>query len=372
MRNRLLQAWPRVGCPKLLGTVVTCAVLLGSGRLARAQQFAASADASAASALLPVQPETGTAELSSATISGTVIDTSEGVIPGALVTLIPPDASQPRSLQSDSDGAFAFQDLAPGDYKVSVEIPGFTPWSTSATLEKGENLSLHGIALAISPVSSTVEVRASRNEVAAAQLGLAEKQRVLGVFPNFYASYVWNAEPLSSRQKYSLAWRFSLDPVAFGMAAVVAGTEQSEDGFSGYGGGVAGYGKRLGATFTDGLSSTLLGQAILPSLFHQDPRFFVKGTGSVPSRALYAVATTVICKGDNRRWQVNYSNILGNVASAGISNLYYPATNRHGMGLTVENSLLTTAFGAAGGLIQEFFLHRMTPNLPNYGTALNP
>ena len=153
------------------------------------------------------------------------------------------------------------------------------------------------------------------------------------------------------------------------MAGIVAGSEQSGDTFSGYGQGTRGYARRFGATYADGFASTMIGQAILPSLFHQDPRYFVKGTGSVRSRVLYVLGSTILCKGDNRSWQVNYSNILGNVASASISNLYYPASSRHGVGLTVENSLLTTASGAIGGMFQEFLLHRMTPKIPDYGAA---
>ncbi len=222
------------------------------------------------------------------------------------------------------------------------------------------------------PVVSTnavVEVVAAKDEVAAAQIHLAEQQRVLGVIPNFYASYIWDAAPLTRRQKFSLAWKFTGDPVNLFMAGVVAGTEQSSDTLAGYGQGTRGYARRFGATYADGFSSTMLGQAILPSLLHQDPRYFVKGTGSIRSRALYSVSTIVICKGDNGRWQPNYSNVLGNLGASAISNIYYPASSRHGAGLTIQNSLIGTAFGATGNLIQEFLLHHLTPNLPNYNAT---
>ena len=302
----------------------------------------------------------------SGSISGTVKDTSGGIIPGAVVTLATGDRSRIESTRAGSDGEFLFPGVQSGPYNLTVASPGFEPWTSSATLGKGESVAVSEIALSLSSVNAAVEVRATSREVAEAQLGFQEKQRVLGVFPNFYASYVWNAEPLSTRQKYSLAWRFSADPVAFGMAGAVAGVEQVEHEYSGYGPGSLGYAKRFGASYADGFSSTMLGQAVFPALLHQDPRYFVKGTGSIPARALYAIATAVMCRGDNGHWQVNYSNIAGNVASASISNVYYPASNRDGVGLTIENSLVTTALGAVGGLIQEFMLHRMTPNLPDY------
>src|SRR5580698_1183712 len=100
--------------------------------------------------------------------------------------------------------------------------------------------------------------------------------------------------------------------------------------FRGYGQGAQGYAKRFGASYTDGFVGTFLADAVLPSVLHQDPRYFYRGTGSIRSRALYAMASAVICKGDNGRWQPNYSNVLGNLAAAGISNAYYPASNRNG------------------------------------------
>jgi hypothetical protein len=95
-------------------------------------------------------------------------------------------------------------------------------------------------------------------------------------------------------------------------------------------------------------------------VLHQDPRYFYKGTGRIASRALYAIASVVICKGDNGRWQPNYSNVLGDLAAAGISNLYYPASDRDGAELTIRNSLIGTAGGAVGNLFQEFLIKRIS------------
>lgn len=357
----------------------TCALLLGlAGTVAAQQQQGASspmhAEASEVSAESAVQSSEPVhrAPRTAGNVSGVVKDTSDGVIPGAVVTLTAGDPGHTQTAKAGADGTFSFAVVEPGAYKVTVTSPGFQPWSTTAFVQPGQGVQLADIALTLAAVDTEVVVSASNEDVATAQLGFEEKQRVLGVFPNFYASYLWNAEPLNSRQKFSLAWRFSADPVAFAMAGVVAGSEQIQNSFPGYGRGVVGYGKRFGATYTDGFSSTMLGQAIFPAVFHQDPRYFVKGTGSVTSRALYAIATAVICRGDNRRWQMNYSNILGNVTSASLSNLYYPASSRNGVSLTLENSLVTTALGSVGGLIQEFMLHRMTPNIPDYGAAQRP
>ena len=134
--------------------------------------------------------------------------------------------------------------------------------------------------------------------------------------------------------------------------------------FSGYGQGAQGYAKRYGAAFADVAIGTFLGSAVLPSLLKQDPRYFYKGTGSKTSRTLYAIANSVICKGDNGRWQVNYSNMLGNLAAGGISNLYYPAQNRNGAELTFENAAIGTGATAATNLVEEFLIRKLTPNIP--------
>jgi hypothetical protein len=111
------------------------------------------------------------------------------------------------------------------------------------------------------------------------------------------------------------------------------------------------------------VTSTFLGDFLLPSVFHQDPRYFYKGTGSTRSRVLYAIANAVICKGDNKKWQFNYSYVIGSLAASGIANSYYPPKDR-GVGLTFENSGIGIASTAAANILQEFVIRKLTPNLP--------
>jgi hypothetical protein len=148
--------------------------------------------------------------------------------------------------------------------------------------------------------------------------------------------------------------------------SAVAGIQQQQGSFSGYGPGAQGFAKRYGAAFAGDATDTLIGSAILPALLKQDPRYFYKGTGSKRSRFLYAIANSVICKGDNGRWQPNYSAVLGGLASGGIANLYYPAKDRNGVGLTFENALLGTVGTAATNVLQEFLIRKLTPR------AINP
>ena len=150
------------------------------------------------------------------------------------------------------------------------------------------------------------------------------------------------------------------------MVGAIAGLQQAQNDFSGYGQGTQGYAKRYGASYANVVSGTFLGSAILPSLLKQDPRYFYKGTGTRRSRILYALANAVICKGDNGHWQANYSNILGNFAAGGISNLYYPAEDRNGAGLTFENGLIGIGATGAANLFQEFVVKKLSRNGTNH------
>jgi Carboxypeptidase regulatory-like domain len=302
-------------------------------------------------------------------IYGTVTDPHGNVVAAASVTLETPTRSQ-RSLQTDSSGAFTFSDLPAGSYQITITAAGFANWTASdVRLATGQYYDMPEISLKVALASTNVEVTFTQYEEAQEEIKQQEQQRVLGVFPNFYTSYVWRAAPMTSGQKFRLALRISVDPVTFAIAGATAGIEQSTNSFSGYGTGADGYAKRFAASYADDVVDTFIGSAILPSILHQDPRYFYKGTGSISSRALYAMSTIVICRGDNGRWEPNYSNVLGNLASAGISNLYYPASNRHGAGTTIDNALISTAEGAVSALVQEFLLKKISRGVPQQQPA---
>jgi hypothetical protein len=224
------------------------------------------------------------------------------------------------------------------------------------------------MTLVLTTEVTEVRVELSTIEIAQEQIKDQEKQRVLGFIPNFYVTYIPNAAPLNTRQKFELAWKSTLDPVTFAITGAVAGIQQANNQFSGYGQGAQGYAKRYGASYADVVTNTFIAGAILPSLLKQDPRYFYKGTGSIRSRVFYAIANSVICKGDNGHWQANYSGILGGLAAGGISNLYYPASDR-GAGLTFENAAIGIGASAAANLLQEFVIRKLSTHVPNNAPA---
>lgn len=277
------------------------------------------------------------------------------------------DQSISQEAPTGDDGQFSFANIAPGPFQLTITSAGFATQSSSGILHSGESKSIPPIALIVATAVTEVRVGPSWTKVAEEQIKEQEKQRVLGVIPNFYVSYVPNAVPLNARQKFELAWKTSVDPVSFGLTGAIAGIQQALDQFSGYGQGAEGYGKRYGAAYADFVSSTFIGAAIFPSLLKQDPRYFYKGTGSKRSRFFYAVANSVICKGDNGHWQANYSGFLGSLASGGISNLYYPSSDR-GAALTFENAAIGIGATAAANLLQEFLIRKLTPSASNHNS----
>jgi hypothetical protein len=308
-------------------------------------------------------------QTASGSVSGTVVDQSGAVVAGARVRLTGQDTAASQEMVSGADGKFYFANVAAGSFQLTVTSAGFAAQTSSGVLHAGENFVVNGPTLAVATAETDVEVGIPQVEVAEEQMKVEEKQRVLGIVPNFYVSYIPNAAPLNSKQKFKLAWRSVIDPFTIVFVGGVAGVEQAQNHFEAYGQGAQGYAKRFGAGYGDTLTGTFIGGAILPSILKQDPRYFYKGTGSTRSRVLYALAMSVICKGDNRRWQANYSGILGSLAAGGISNLYYPPQDRDGAALTFENAALGIAGSAVSNLFQEFVVKKLTPKVPGSGTA---
>ena len=303
-------------------------------------------------------------------ITGTLVDPRGAPVPGARVKLSRRDQSPNQEVVTGDDGQFSLANVPPGPFLLTITAAGFATETYSGTVRPGETCVVPTITLPLATAFTEVQVVLSPTEIAEEQIKEQEKQRVLGVIPNFYVTYVPDAAPLNAKQKFKLALRTTVDPVTFVVTGGVAGIEQAQNQFSGFGQGAQGYGKRYGTAYADTVIGTFIGSAILPSLLKQDPRYFYKGTGSKKSRILYAMANAVICKGDNGHWQPNYSAILGGFAAGGISILYYPSEHNEGE-LVVENTLIGIGATAATNLLQEFVIRKFTPNLNKHNSA-NP
>jgi Carboxypeptidase regulatory-like domain len=299
-------------------------------------------------------------------ISGVVMDPTGAAIAGAAVRLtwnnLPPNPTQAQEARIGSNGQFTFTGIPAGTFQLSITASGFAPATITGTLSAGQVYTVPPITLPLASSDTEIDVHLTQVEIAQVQIDAEEKQRVLGVVPNFYVSYDPNAVPLSPKQKFTLAGHFMLDPINFALTGFTAGLQQASDTDPSWGQGASGYAKRYAAATGTFFSASLLENAALPIVFKQDPRYFYKGTGTIRSRVFYAIAMSVVAKGDNGRWQPNYSGIIGGLAAAGISNVYYPARDRDGVGLTFANAGIGTAENAAGNILQEFLIRKLTPH----------
>jgi len=294
------------------------------------------------------------------TISGTVEDQSGAVAVGAQVHLTRQEQSSGQDTLTGDNGQFSFSHLPPGPFHLKVTATGFRTQEVSGVLHSGEFYIVPQITLAIAAAETEVKVGLAPEEIALEEVKIEEKQRILAIIPNFYVTYSADAAPLTSKLKFELAWKSSTDPFTFTAVGALAGLEQATDDFSGYGQGMQGYTKRYAASYADIFAGTFIGSAILPSVFHQDPRYFYKGTGSTRSRIFYALANSVICKGDNKRWQPNYSSVIGSFAVGGLSYLYYPASDRNVNQVVIQNALLRIAESSFAGIFQEFVVRKLS------------
>ncbi len=294
------------------------------------------------------------------TVSGSVVDSDGDEIPFAKVSLAPNTPDPPVEVHQMSvgeDGLFELPGSAGGPCTVRVTADGFLAKSVPVT---SASLTIQLVA----SDSADVTVTTSQEEMAEAQIHLEEHQMIAGFVPNFYVAYDYHAAPLNKRQKFQLAYKTLINPFTNLINAGVAGLEQADNALPGYGQGTDGYLKRFGAQTADTAIATELSGALLPILFHQDPRYFYMGKGTITHRALYALATSVIARGDNGKWQPAYASILGDFSAGAISNLYYPKSNRSDGIVTLSNGLISTGLDGVGNLVQEFVFKHLTPHAP--------
>lgn len=294
------------------------------------------------------------------TLVGTVRGSDGGIVPGASVTLVGEGRVRERAATSDDGGGFRMEDVPCGQFVLTATMPGFTPVAVSGVMKEPGGVAQQDVTLKIVGQNESVNVVATRTEIAQAQVHFEEHQRMAGVFPNFFVSYQWSAVPLHARQKFGLAMHTATDPATVVLAGAIAGVQQANNSLPGYGQGAAGYGRRFGANLGTEITGTFLGGAILPTIFRQDPRYFYRGTGSNGSRLWYAVSRAFVTRGDNGKAQVNFSGLLGDLGSGAISNLYAADEDRQGASLTVEDGLLGIVGDCVNNTLQEFVLHRVT------------
>lgn len=329
-------------------------------------------DASAIHATSSAQAQQGAAPAAAkpGIVMGTVTDNNGFVAEGAIVTLTRLDKSFSKQVASGANGEFSFSGVPPGRFKLSVSAAGFGNQQFSGELAPGQTFLTPPMVIAVAPVVTAVKVSADPVEVATEEVKIELQQRVFGVLPNFYVTYEQDPAPLTTKLKFQLAWKSSIDPITIAGTAFLAGLEQAGDQYPEFGQGAEGYGKRLGAGYADVVDSTFLSGAIFPVLFKQDPRYYYRGTGSTRSRLVHAIGNAVWCRSDGGKWEVNYSNIAGVFGGAAVASTFYPTTNP---GLFIaSNGFIRLGESSLGGVIQEFVLRKLTKTKHHGGDGSDP
>jgi hypothetical protein len=323
--------------------------------------------------LLPDTPgyllqQSSSAPDTSGFVEGVITDVHGGLVPGAAITLEMKGHSTQRDTVSDAEGHFLFSKVGPGTYELLVTASELKTYLSPAfTVQAGEHATVPTIALAVASTNTTVDVSANSVEVAEEELKRETEQRIIGIVPNFYTSFIYDAAPLNTRQKFKLTFRAVTDPTAVVGPLVVAAIQQSRDTFPSWGNDdAASYGKRFAAAYGDELLSRTLSYAIFPAVFHQDPRYFYMGPSQkLSTRFWHAALAGLIVRGDNGRDQPNYSHMLGSASAGAISSVYHPASESAG-----KLAALNFGIGIAGhgvqALTREFIWPHFTTHVPAY------
>ncbi|HEX4643271.1 MAG TPA: hypothetical protein VH161_07380 [Candidatus Acidoferrales bacterium] len=183
-----------------------------------------------------------------------------------------------------------------------------------------------------------------------------QTKRMLWVVPNFGAVSA-NAQlpPLSTREKFKLAAQDSVtDYSSYTWAGILAGQAMLLNSDPELGRGIKGYGRYYWRTFADGVSGTFFTEAIVPSIMHEDPRYYTLEEGGFFRRLGYAISRSFVTKTDSGGTRFNFSEVVGNGLEAGLSNAYYPPEER-GLKQTGTNWATQMESAVLNHVFQEFW-----------------
>jgi hypothetical protein len=181
-----------------------------------------------------------------------------------------------------------------------------------------------------------------------------ESKRLFGIVPNYRTSpSLDNYKPLTTVEKFKIASDDAFDRGTVGLAVIFGGEAQLTNANRSFGQGAAGFGQYFGASYGDFVIGDYMTEAIFPTLLHQDPRYFRRGTGSGWSRLGYAAGQIFWTHRDAGGMQFNYSEILGNSTAVAISNAYY--VNNRTAGDAVSKLAMQAGVDMASNILKEFW-----------------
>lgn len=184
--------------------------------------------------------------------------------------------------------------------------------------------------------------------------GSTEDKRAFGVLPN-YRTAEQNAPflPLTTKQKFIIATKDTFDWPSYILGGAFAGISQLDNSNPSFGQGLEGYAKRYAANVADQDIGNFMTEAVMPTLLHEDPRYFRKGSGPIGRRIGYAATRVLITKTDSGNSMFNFAEFLGNGAVAALGNAYYP--DAKGFSPTIQRMFTQIGTDAVSQVLKEFW-----------------
>jgi hypothetical protein len=222
-------------------------------------------------------------------------------------------------------------------------------------LPQGEFLASPSIALPSSPDAEEKQDPRAMSARGDVQKGTSN-DRILWTLPNFLTmENAKNVPPLTPGQKFKVTARGLFDPFEFVLIGVVAGINQAADSNPSYGQGMEGYAKRYATAYGDNLIENFMSSAVLPSILHQDPRYYQLGHGGFWRRSAHAVGRVLVTRSDSGQQQPNYSEVVGAAAAAAISTYSYHPESERGFGNVASVWGSQMGWDAVTYMIKEFW-----------------
>jgi len=221
-------------------------------------------------------------------------------------------------------------------------------------------LSSTGFAITVllaSSIGAVAQIASDTADIEPVVPTASQEERILGVLPNYLVieDPHRSVAALTATQKFNLFLRETTDPFTFVSAGIAAGLSQPGNSTPRYGVGAGPYGQRLGAAYADIALGNFFSDAVLASVFHQDPRYYRMGPGhSVLHRTAYSLSRLFVTRQDSGRSAFNISGVLGTGLAIGLSNAYYPECNVNGS--TAGSHFMSNVIGASvANLLPEFW-----------------
>jgi hypothetical protein len=207
------------------------------------------------------------------------------------------------------------------------------------------------------------------------QPNVIQDKHAFGVLPNYRtADGSQPYSPITVKQKFTIAGKDTLDGPSYVLAAFFSSIGQLNNSNASFGQGVKGYAHRYGTGLLDQDIGNMMTEAIMPSLLHEDPRYFRKGHGSVMGRVGYAASRVLVAKTDSGKWNINGAELLGNGITAAIGNAYYP--DSVSFGDTMQRMWTQVGTDAVSQVLKEFWpdvkrkwFHKNAGNVPVPGSV---